>query len=190
MTTISLPSTVDALRKHVPTFKAWLVENGSEILVPTNPYEVIRFKTDLGVGVIYCKGTGRLSSWVNGAEEAFRAFAEKKPWRAVPRTKRTSGKRKNRYETLVDRDGDTCLYCGKPMTAAEATIEHIVSATHGGPNHLANFALAHQHCNNEAAHLSAREKFELALRKRSASAADPNRSALPIELANLGKETP
>ena len=164
---IYLPHTVEALRKHETAFKAWLVENGSAIMTPTNPYEVIRFKTDLGVGVVYSKRGGRISSWMNGAEEAFMAFAEKKPWRAVPRTKRTGGKRKNRYQTLVERDGDGCLYCAKPLTVEEATIEHIVSATHGGPNHLANFALACQPCNNEAAHMSAREKFELALHKRS-----------------------
>lgn len=165
---ITLPTTVDALRRHAPEFKAWLIENGSSVMVPSNPYEVIRFKTAIGVGVVYRKESGQISSWCGGSDDAFMAFAEKKPWRAVTATKRTSGKRKNRYQTLVERDGDGCMYCAKPLTIDDATIEHIVAATHGGPNHLANLALACQPCNVEASHLSAREKFELAMRKRSA----------------------
>jgi hypothetical protein len=48
-----------------------------------------------------------------------------------------------------------------------ATIEHVVAITSGGTNHLSNKALACEPHNRQAGHLSAREKFELAIKIRT-----------------------
>ena len=157
------PITVRDFAKVRPAFNAWLIANGSAILEPTNRYEVARFLTALGTGVIYRNDGNRLSSWQGGAAEAFHAFQAGKPWRARDRTARRSGKARNMFLSLIARDGWACMYCGHAVTDETATIEHVVAVTHGGPNHLANLSLAHGDCNQAAGHLSAREKLERAL---------------------------
>ena len=71
-------------------FKNWLVANGSEILAPTNEWEVLRFRGDRGTAIIYRNAAGRLN-WQNGSDRAYRAWKNEKPWRAQPKTRRTSG---------------------------------------------------------------------------------------------------
>jgi hypothetical protein len=39
--------------------------------------------------------------------------------------------------------------------------EHLVSITHGGPQHISNKFLAHRVCNAKAGHMSAPEKIQL-----------------------------
>lgn len=163
---MTLPTDEVQFDKHRKAFGAWLVENGSALLLPTNPFEVTRFLTDGGMGVVYKNGKGRITSWTNGADRAFLAFSAKKSWRACERGPRGNTKKKNLFATLAERDGTGCLYCGVPLMIDTATIEHVVSVTHGGPSHPANLALACRPCNQEASHLSAREKIEIAIRKR------------------------
>lgn len=47
--------------KAVKVTAAALTARGAEILAPTNPYEVIRFRTCYGVGVVYRNAAGRLN---------------------------------------------------------------------------------------------------------------------------------
>jgi hypothetical protein len=46
-------------------------------------------------------------------------------------------------------------------------IEHLLPVTAGGPSHLANYALAHRSCNEEAGTLSLVEKLRLRDRLRT-----------------------
>ena len=86
----------------VDKFKAWLSEQGAEILAPTNPYELVRFRAQSAVHVIY---TGRRGiSAGRFAEQCFAAFRKKKPLdMGITKKPRTpSAKRK---AALVLRDG-------------------------------------------------------------------------------------
>lgn len=71
-----------------------------------------------------------------------------------------------RIAYLIARDGDGCLYCGRPVDPSACTVEHVVAVAHGGPDHAANLALAHTECNAAAGHLSVAEKLTLSLRLR------------------------
>lgn len=162
-----LPLDITSLTKKLPYFKKWLLANGSALLAPTNPFEVLRFPTASGVGVIYKNMRDRVS-YVGGAEAAILACLHNRPWHANTGAKK-SGSQKRRdhlIASLVDRDGPTCVYCGRMMPDDDITIEHFLSRTHGGNDHLANLMLAHGACNAEASHKSAREKIDFILFKR------------------------
>lgn len=164
-----VPVTVAAFDKMRDRFTAWLIERGSEILAPTNPYEVLRFRGATNVDVIYRDKSGCLTL-ANGASDAVVAFISNGVWRAGGEVEKRFGSRKRAslFAALEARDGRLCVYCGKRTDIDDATIEHFVAKTHGGPDHLANLMLAHQVCNRLASHLSAREKIEAIVKMRSA----------------------
>lgn len=160
-----LPTSVEEFDRHREQFAAWLLEHGSEICAPTNPYEVIRFLGPLAVCVVYRKESGRLTHWANGADVAYRAFLDKTDWRAVQRGQR--GRREvNLIRSLAQRDGWRCCYCPTLLTLETATVEHFVSVTAGGTNHLTNLSLACGPCNEKAGHKPVREKIEMAKKNR------------------------
>lgn len=51
---------------------------------------------------------------------------------------------------IYKRDGGFCFYCGVHLTEAEASLEHLLSTTHGGNNDKNNLAIACKPCNLEA----------------------------------------
>lgn len=60
--------------QSVAAFRAWLVKMGAELLAPTNPYEVVRFRSGAGLSVVYrCERT-RQNSMTNQAKPAWEAF--------------------------------------------------------------------------------------------------------------------
>jgi hypothetical protein len=152
--------------KKRDAFTAWLLANGSAIYEPTNPYEVARFQTMQGIGIVYADGADRITSWVNGAAEAMLSYLNGKPWRGTKATRRR-GKSVIDFRALSKRDGTGCMYCNKDLSIDNFTIEHVVPVTAQGPNHLSNKALACFECNHAAGHLSAREKLEMAILKRT-----------------------
>lgn len=150
------------MSKAIDTFKRRLAEAGAEILGTTNPYEVLRFKTAHGVGVIY-KGK-RGETW-NAEAIAARNHLDKQKGSLAPvkvKGRRTS---KATVAGLLERDGGDCFFCGNDLDG-DITVEHLVSIAHGGPNHMTNLFLAHAECNQKAGHLSAPEKVKLALETR------------------------
>ncbi len=138
-------------------FLNWLTNRGAEIFEPTNEYEVVRFRTANGVSIIYRKAGGKLT-FTGEAEEAYLAYRNNISWRAVERTKR---KAKPQLATLRARDGDLCFYCQEHVEDNDASEEHLVSLTHGGPNHLSNKFLAHKICNLRVGNISATEKVKI-----------------------------
>ncbi len=169
---MTLPTSVSEFEKRAD---AWLLARGSAVLAPTNPYEVIRFVGTSGTAIIYRNEANRLTNWHNGADAAFKAYLSgNSNWRAVERQKKPGrlGERKRTVLSIVARDGWSCVYCGHMTTLETATVEEIVARTHGGPQHLANQALAHRECNQAASHLSAREKIEMAIRLRAQPCAE------------------
>jgi hypothetical protein len=148
------------LSPHLATFKKRLLEAGGELLGPTNPYEVLRFRTSKGVGVIY---TGRRGETWNAEAIAARDQLGKgslAPVKVVGRRRDNST-----VTALLERDGDACFFCGNAL-AGDITVEHLVAVAHGGPNHVSNLFLAHASCNQAAGHLSAPEKVALAISQR------------------------
>lgn len=175
--TRELPRTPKAFAKRWPAFKGWLEARGSEVRVSTNPYELARFTTPEGVGVVYRNGKDVITAWEGGAREAFEAYANGKSWRCGEKPKDAGqNKRKRQIATLLERDGNHCFYCdggmalqGEPCEPGTMmTREHLVPRTQGGPDNLTNLFLAHERCNQEAGHLSAVEKIRLRDKMRSA----------------------
>lgn len=58
---------------------------------------------------------------------------------------------KPRIQALIDRDGDSCVWCRAEVVPLEATVEHLVPRTRGGPDHLDNLLLACGRCNSARA---------------------------------------
>jgi 5-methylcytosine-specific restriction endonuclease McrA len=141
-------------------FKKWLNERGAEVLGSTNEYEVVRFRTGKGVGILYRKGgPNQQCSLVGECLQAWREFNNPaSKWRAIPATKRRLNVDPVLYRTIRERDGDDCFYCAKPIPEYEGTIEHLISLTHGGPEHISNKFLAHKDCNIRAGNMSATQK--------------------------------
>jgi len=145
--------------KKLESFRQWLSANGAQVLQPTNEWEVARFKAGDLTSVIYKNKAGALS-FSGDAEKVLDAFRSGKSWRAVPRT----GKKKKsspRLAAIRARDGGYCFFCLKPVLNEDESEEHLVPATHGGPNHISNLFLAHRRCNASAGHLSAPEKIAI-----------------------------
>lgn len=150
-------------RRDMERFKQFLVRHGAQLLKPTNEYEVLRFKSNGVLSIVY---TGRRGiSMVGEAEDAYDAFKKSTPWRGCERGNKNQLKVKQVKDvtkrTLLERDGDGCFYCWTPMPPEDISIEHLLSLTQGGNSHVANLALAHVECNQQAAHLSVMEKIKL-----------------------------
>ena len=152
-----------ALLTPLATFRKRLEEAGAEILAPTNPYEVLRFRSSKGVGVIY-KGK-RGETW-NAEALAARDHLDARAGSLAPVAVKGRRKDKATVDALLVRDGDACLFCGKPLDG-DITVEHLVAIAHGGPYHVSNLFLAHAACNQAAGHMSAPEKVGLAIRNRA-----------------------
>ena len=45
---------------------------------------------------------------------------------------------------------DMCHWCGRQMSAEEATIEHLIPLSLGGPSGIENMSLSHRRCNQTA----------------------------------------
>lgn len=145
-------------KKQINQFVAFLASAGAEILSLTNPWEVLRFRANCEIGIVYQNKHGNLT-FIGQAEEAYEAYRNKKSWSACKKLPRI---RKNIVvTTLLNRDGFSCFYCGLHLEDGKETVEHLFSINQGGKNHIANLALAHFECNKEASHLSVVEKVKL-----------------------------
>lgn len=167
---IALPSSPTTYRKWRDRFHAWLKANGSEVRQPHSEYELDRFTTPEGVGVVYRNGADVISSWTGGSDTAFRCFREMTHWRAAPKPSRgNSNERRRMIENIISRDGSLCFYCGTECQSDDQTVEELVPITQGGKRILANVALAHTACNQRAGSRSVMEKIKLREQMRGAS---------------------
>lgn len=176
------PSGQDFEEREVERFRAWLIERGASVLTPTNQYELLRFETQAGLSVVYRKkGLWQPVTFTGEAAAAYADWRKGGPWRAGPKQRRR--RLKPRVRALLQRDGDTCFYCLEKMTEADMSVEHLVAATCGGPDHISNLVLAHEACNQSVGHLSVMEKVKIresALREKLQQAEEP--------LIQLGQE--
>lgn len=150
-------------RNTIASFKDRLKAAGAEILAPTNPYEILRFRSSKGVGVVYSGKRGE--TWNIEALSA-REHLDAGMGSLAPVAVR--GRRRDRatVAALILRDGGDCFFCGRAL-GDDITVEHLVAIAHGGPNHVSNLYLAHALCNQAAGHLSAPEKVAMAIEGRA-----------------------
>ena len=149
----------DKKRKRQP-LEEFLEQGGATLLPVTNPWEVVRFKTQRGTHVVYTNKQNNKTYSDDHAKEAYRAWIDGKQWIAKEKVSRRS----QRYlvEAIRRRDGDDCFFCCKPFVEDNpATIEHLLAITSGGSNGIANLALAHEECNMEAGCRSVMEKVRM-----------------------------
>ena len=167
-------------------FAAWLARHGAEVGIPTNPYEVIRYKAfwegkmTAATHIVYAKGNGLLT-YTGASAEHYRAFindlimpatsteAEKQRKPQAKKTQKIAKPTKIRLQ-LRERDGPWCWYCGVELTVAEATIEHLIPKSDGGLNSLTNLVLAHEDCNRRAGNAPLAAKIELRAAMRAEQA--------------------
>lgn len=165
------PHTKTLFEKRRPNFERWLSHKGASIQVPTNPYEILRFSglVDQPMGIIWAKASDLLT-YNPTAQRAMDAHLGDNPgWRMVEATRELDSKERVNFKlALIERDGLNCFYCNQPVTVETVSIEHFVSRTYHGPNHLANLVLAHRSCNEAVGNLSIREKLEVAIGLRKA----------------------
>lgn len=152
---MSRPATIES-------FKARLRAAGAEILAPTNPYEILRFRCSKGVGVVY---RGKRGETWNCEALSAREHLEAGLGSLAPVAVKGRRRDKATVAALLDRDGGGCFFCARYL-ADDITVEHLVAICHGGPNHISNLFLAHAACNQGAGHLSGAEKVMLAMRER------------------------
>jgi 5-methylcytosine-specific restriction endonuclease McrA len=148
----------DRKKRPSATFAAGLVEAGGEMLAPTNPYEMMRFRTRYGVGVVYVNKRGG-QTWNAEAIKA-RDHVTARKGSLAPITIRGRRRDASTVNRLIIRDGGDCFFCGDDLSD-DITVEHLVAIAHGGPNHISNLFLAHAACNQRAGHLSAPEKIAM-----------------------------
>lgn len=174
------PETVAEFEAKRAVFSKFLVAHGSEVFPPTNPYEVMRFATPEGVGIIYRNAGDRIlpEHWQNGAREAWFSYRNAMSWRVLkdgvsaPRTPHiNSSRRKSIKAALLKRDGDACFYCQIKISVEELTIEHFIPKSCGGPNHLHNLLLSCERCNMEVGNAPAKEKINFVIERRTRAAA-------------------
>jgi 5-methylcytosine-specific restriction endonuclease McrA len=147
------------LDKADKRFLARVTELGGEVLAPTNEWELMRFRTKFGVGVVHFNRRS-IRTWNEPARQVRDHVENQCPGKLG--VQKVHGRRKGKasFNALIGRDGSDCFFCARPLDD-DITVEHLVSVAHGGPNHLSNLFLAHQACNASAGHLSAPEKIRM-----------------------------
>ena len=144
----------------IEAFSAWLRRCGAEVLAPTNPYELLRFRARGGTHVIYRKASGHVGNVIGFPKEAIEAWRGGRPLDMGITTKQRLGGDRVRA-ALLERDGRDCFYCLEPMPNDDMTIEHLVSVDKGGPSHHDNLVLAHLRCNQAADNLPLVKKIKM-----------------------------
>lgn len=123
--------------------------------------EVVRFVTTSGYGVVHLTRSGKLLT-NEVADKAIRCFISRQPWSGgvgytskEKRKNRTGQARMHLVDFLAERDkGYRCVYCGKQLTRREATIEHVIPISKGGPDIPENMVLCCRECNSHGGNAS------------------------------------
>lgn len=140
--------------KKVVALQNFLTQRGAEVLPPTNPYEVLRFRAASGVNVIYRNEGWQITPIGADIVAAIQAFQTGLSWHALPKRKQRPRPHARRVRQIIralrQRDGDGCFYCGQPCSEEDESIEHLLSRATEGPDRLENYVLAHRSGNNDA----------------------------------------
>jgi hypothetical protein len=146
-------------KREIFKFKEFLVNSGVEFLVTTSEWEVLRFRANGAIGVVYNNKRSDFT-FVNEAQKAYDAFMNNREYSNkifIHKRQRASVL----MRSVIERDGSQCFYCGKALKDDDMTIEHLLSISSGGSNHLSNLAISCKPCNSEAGRLPIVEKVKL-----------------------------
>jgi hypothetical protein len=156
----------------VPGFASWLAENGAEIGVPSNPYEVVRYLAHAEghrkpvTHIVYTKENGMLT-FTGQSRAHYAAFLGLEGDGSLKRGARPSSTVMRQHRrAIIKRDGEECWFCGQHVTADNSSVEHLVPRSQGGPDTLANFVLAHPACNQAAGDMPLGDKIAMRDRLR------------------------
>lgn len=156
--------------KELVKFKDYLEAGGAVMLIGTNPFELVRFKTKNGEGkfkkhIIYINKHGNITSYSSDeAYNAHQSFLAGKPFKGINRKRQQVTAFKKRV-ALRD-GGSVCFFCGEMHSIEDLTIEHLLSVSHGGTDNINNFVLACEDCNKDAGNKSIAAKIRLRDEKR------------------------
>lgn len=179
---MSGPYTLFDRPKDLARFKEFLTARGCDVLAPTNPYELLRFKAAGRTNVAYTSARGKLSIVGPDMGPAAASFANGQAWTPAGENREQrmgTSKKRAIVKRLLERDGPCCFYCPHPLSEEDRTVEHLVPIAHGGTNRIGNMALSHAACNLEAGHLSVFEKIRLRESKRAKDNAWPTATPSP-----------
>ena len=131
-------------------FQEWLEANGGELRAPTNEWEVLRYRKDRVIHVIYKNKKGALN-YQGKSRDHYKAFLGSDDLAVADPINRvdTVGhiRRKKIVRQLVERDGKLCWFCGEffgvERQKDRLSVEHLLPRSKGGNNGLANLVLAH-----------------------------------------------
>ena len=141
----------------IDAFKKFLEASGAQMIAPTNEWELLRFRTDNGVSVVYTNKSGT-KTFTNEAQVAWDKFVQGHGWRSVSRKRKYLTDKKKQ---LAERDGARCFFCETEAPAEELTIEHLLSFSHGGKDNLNNLCLACDDCQDKLGNLPVVQKILL-----------------------------
>jgi len=148
---------------NIAKFVTYVREAGAEILPSTNEYELLRFKSKEGIGLVYKNSKG-IFNLQGSACTAYDFFFRGRAWKASKNY--LDWERPKLLEHLVERDGDRCFLCGKEMHG-DMTVEHLLAIAHGGNSQLANLCLVHNECNSRAGSLPLTEKIQMFFERKN-----------------------
>lgn len=140
-------------------FSEYVLKNGGTPLPTCMEYELARFNARGETCVIYGGKKGiRFSGDL--PLQVYKHFLAKED-KPLSGSRRVSVDKATRA-AIAERDGAACFFCGGVNFEDDTmTVEHLVSVSHGGPNHMSNYVLAHQSCNRKADRMSVFEKVQL-----------------------------
>lgn len=151
---------------NIEKFRQWLIKNGAIVLDSTNEFEIIRFESRKGLGLIYANKRGMISRINAVAKPLTDAFETGLDLALSPIKSSRRSLSTVMMELLSARDGWNCFYCGTELTSESCTGEHLCPKAHGGPNHPSNMVLSCEPCNQKAGNLPIVEKLKLQRRKK------------------------
>lgn len=140
--------------KDAEKFKNYLTDRGAVVLPPTNPWEVVRFRTQNGVSVVYTNKNGHLT-FTGESQKAYDFYKSGRKWVAVNRKRQSL---KAQKQKIAERDGKVCWFHGDKLDYDQLTIEHLLEFSKGGSDHIANLVLACEESNTAVVGMSISEK--------------------------------
>jgi len=152
---------------EVEEFSEWLEAQGAIFQMPTNEWEVLRYRLNgSSPKILYRKKTGvyTLTDEVRADYQQFCRDIGKMGEQAISRIERKATKPLKRKVAQRDQNEHghlTCCYCDQFIEIDDCTLEHFLPVSKGGPNHAENAALSCAECNVAAGDKSVFEKIQL-----------------------------